>query len=381
MIEPEKPYAGLSVLDASQGIAGPYCATLLAASGADVIKVEPPAGDWSRGLSTRAGTHSAMSTTYNRGKRAIVLDLHTPAGRDAYATLAAEADVMLEAFRPGVAARLGIVPQAGKPDVVFVSISGFGQAGPNSERPCTDGVAQAYTGMVALNRGADGVPHRTGAVMTVDVVTGLSAFAAVQAALASRALDRLHGAAPRRRVLDVSLIGSAAALMAVNLAEHGLLGHTPAVFSIPAGTYAAACGTWVMIALVREADFAALCAVLELPDLSAEPRFADFPHRFEHREALLPIIRKAFMRRPATEWLRRFGAARLLCDRVNDPLEFLAEPHVQATGAMVPLHQPGLGTLPFPLLPGMGAWSVPAPALGEHTDAVLASLKSRAARE
>lgn len=376
MGEPEKPYAGLFVLDASQGIAGPYCATLLAACGADVVKVEPPAGDWSRGLSTRAGSHSAMSTTFNRGKRAIVLDLQTSDGRGAFKRLAARADVMLEAFRPGVAPRLGIVPEAGKPDVVFVSISGFGQRGPYAERPGTDGVVQATTGMVAMNRGADGVPHRTGAIMTVDVTTGLSAFAAVQAALASRALDQTRGVAPRRRVLDVSLMQSAAALIALNLAEHGLIGRTPDVFSIPAGTYQAACGAWVMIALVREADFPAFCTVLELPDLSQRPDFATFSARFANRETLLPIIREAFVRRPAAAWLERFQAARLLCDKVNDPLEFLADPHVASVGAMVPLEQPGLGTLPYPVLPGIGAWSVPAPALGEHTDSVLRDLET-----
>src|SRR5215217_4714885 len=176
--EPLKPYLGLFVLDASQGIAGPYCATLLAACGAVVVKVEPPAGDWSRGLSTREGTQSAMHVTFNRGKRSVVLDLQTDEGRVALTRLAAQADVMLEAFRPGVAARLGLVPEAGKPDVVFLSISGFGQRGPYSERPCTDSVAQAFSGLVALNAGMDGVPHRTGQVMMVDVLTGISAFAA-----------------------------------------------------------------------------------------------------------------------------------------------------------------------------------------------------------
>src|SRR3954463_4727277 len=189
-----QPYKGLFVLDASQGIAGPYCASLLAACGADVVKLEPPAGDWSRGLSTREGSQSVMHVSFNRGKRSVMLDLQAEAGRAAMRKLAAKADVMLEAFRPGVAKRIGLVPEAGKPDVVFLSISGFGQEGPNSERPCTDSVAQAYTGMVALNQGMDGVPHRTGQIMMIDMVTGISAFAAVQAALAEQAQGRANGA-------------------------------------------------------------------------------------------------------------------------------------------------------------------------------------------
>lgn len=374
MPEMPKPYRGLFVLDASQGIAGPYCATLLAACGADVVKVEPPAGDWSRGLSTREGSQSVMHVSFNRGKRSVMLDLQTEAGRAGFAALAARADVMLEAFRPGVAKRIGVVPEAGKPDVVFLSISGFGQQGPNSERPCTDSVAQAYTGMVALNQGMDGVPHRTGQIMMIDMVTGISAFAAVQAALAEQAQARAAGTQPKPRVLDVSLMQSAAALMAFNLAEQGLLGRVPPLANVPAGTYQGSDGRWVMVALLRDPEFITMCQILELPPLAADPRFASFPARAEHREVLLPILREAFTRRTAADWASRFKAARMLCDLVNTPLDWLADEHVRAVGAAVPLAQPGLGTLPFPQLPGLGAWSVPAPALGEHTEAVLAEL-------
>jgi formyl-CoA transferase len=372
--EPLKPYRGLFVLDASQGIAGPYCATLLAACGAEVVKVEPPAGDWSRGLSTREGTQSAMHVAFNRGKRSVVLDLRTEDGRVALTRLAAQADVMLEAFRPGVAARLGLVPEAGKPDVVFLSISGFGQRGPYAERPCTDSVAQAFSGLVALNEGADGVPHRTGPVMVADVVAGISAFAAVQAALAEQAAARAAGAPPLPRVLDVSLMQSAAALLAFNIAEQGLLGAAPSLPNVPAGAYQGSCGGWVMVALLREPEFGHLCAVLDLPALASDPRFASFAERARHRDALLPALREAFRKRPAAEWVERFHAERMLCDRVNTPLDWLADPHVHAAHAVMPLEQPGLGTLPLPALPGLGPWSVPAPALGAHTAEVLAEL-------
>lgn len=374
MSEMPKPYKGLFVLDASQGIAGPYCASLLAACGADVLKIEPPAGDWSRGLSTREGTQSVMHVSFNRGKRSAVLDLQTEAGRAAMAKLAARADVMLEAFRPGVAKRLGLTSEAGKPDAVFLSISGFGQRGPYAERPCTDSVAQAYTGMVALNLGMDGVPHRTGQIYTVDVVTGISAFAAVQAALAEQARDRAAGAPPRARVLDVSLMQTAVALMGLNIAEQGFLGYAPAQANVPSGTYQGSDGAWVMVAMLREPEFPQMCEVLELPDLPADPRFASFADRGRNRDALLPILREAFLKRPAAEWVQRFHAARMLCDKVNTPLDWLADPHARAVGAAVPLEQPGLGTLTFPALPGLGPWSLPAPALGEHTAEVLAEL-------
>lgn len=366
-----QPYRGLFVLDTSQGIAGPYCATLLAALGATVVKVEPPAGDWSRGLSTRHGTQSVMHVSFNRGKRSIVLDLAKPEDQAKLAKLAARADVMLEAFRPGVAKRIGITPEAGKPDVVFLSISGFGQSGPYSERPCTDSIAQAFTGMVAMNQGMDGVPHRTGPFFTVDMVTGLSAFIAIQAALAEQARDRSSGAAPQPRVLDVSLHQASAALLGYNIAEWGHLGRAPGALNTPSGAYQANDGRWVMFGLLREPDFVTLCQVLELPDLSREPRFATFPDRAQNREALLAIIREAFMRQPSGYWLQRFHAARMLCDQVNTPLDWLADAHVQQTGAAVTYEQPGVGPLSFPALPGLGPWSVPAPDLGEHTEDVL----------
>jgi formyl-CoA transferase len=366
-----RPYQGLFVLDASQGIAGPSCGMLLAALGATVVKLEPPAGDWSRGLMARQGTQSVMHVACNRGKRSLVLDLAAPGDQARLAALAAQADVMLEAFRPGVARRIGLAPEAGKADVVFLSISGFGQQGPYSERPCTDSIAQAFTGMVALNPGMDGVPHRTGSFFAVDMVTGLQGFIAVQAALAEQARDRAHGAPPRRRVLDVALHQAAAALLGMNIAEWGYLGAAPAAPNVPAGSYVARDGGAVMVGFLREAEFPQFCAVLELPDLSQDPRFASFADRARHRDALLPMVREAFLKRDCADWLARFQGARMLCDRVNTPLDWLADPHVQATGAAAPLEQPGLGTLPLPALPGLGAWNVPAPALGEHTEEVL----------
>ena len=371
MAERPQPYRGLFVLDASQGIAGPYGASQLAACGADVVKIEPPAGDWSRGLGTREGTQSVMHVSFNRGKRSAVLDLQAPTGRAAMLKLAARADVMLEAFRPGVAARLGIQPEAGKPDVVFLSISGFGQHGPYAERPATDSVVQAFSGMVALNAGMDGVPHRTGGVMMVDMVTGLSAMIAVQAAIAEQAQDRTSGTAPRRRVLDVSLMQSAAALMGFNIAEQGFLGQAPPLVNVPAGTYQGSDGRWLMVAMLREPEYQTFCRLIDQPELATDPRFDSFPNRAQHRETLLPILRAALITRPAAEWVARFQGARMLCDLVNAPLDWLAEPHVRAVGAALPLAQPGLGTMPFPKLPGLGPWSVPAPALGEHTAEVL----------
>src|SRR5438067_11252126 len=152
-------YAGLRVLDLGQGVAAPYCAMLLAMHGAEVVKLEPLAGDWSRGLGMRYGDQTAMSAHYNRGKRSLALDLKAQAGREIALSLASRADVVIEGFRPAVAGRLGLgydELRARNPRLLYVSVSGFGQEGPYVGLPCTDSVAQAFSGLMSVNLGNDG---------------------------------------------------------------------------------------------------------------------------------------------------------------------------------------------------------------------------------
>jgi formyl-CoA transferase len=365
---PDQPYAELFVLDAGQGVAGPCCGMMLAAGGAEVVKLEPPEGDWSRGLSVRTGTESVLHATWNRGKRGIVLDLKSPEGRAAAKALAARADVLIESFRPGVAARLGLGPEDTGPDAVCLSISGFGQTGPYAERPCTDAIAQAFGGLAALNTGADGIPHKTGPFVT-DVFTGVAAFAAVQTALAARLQDRAEGRPPRRRLLDLSLLGGTAMLLASQIGESALLGHPPGVPNVPAGCYQGADGRWLMVTLVRDPEFVTLCQVL---GLAMEARFDSFAKRSEAAGDLVPLVRAAFALRDRDDWLAALQAARILCSPVNTPNDWLADPHVVAVGAAPVSVQGALGPVPFPVLPGMAAVLGPAPLLGQHTAEVLA---------
>ena len=185
----DAPFAGLKVIDLSQGIAGPYCAMLLAQHGADVIKVEGIGdGDWARTLGTRYGNHSAYSIIGNLGKRSIAIELKAEAGKQVLWRLLAGADVFLEGFRPGVIGRLGFdyaAVSGREPRLLYLSISGFGQSGPLSERPAMDPVLQAYTGLMMENRGEDGIPHRV-PVIVVDMSTGLYAFQGLSAALYAR---------------------------------------------------------------------------------------------------------------------------------------------------------------------------------------------------
>lgn len=366
----EFPYRGLRVVDLGQGIASPYCAMLLALYGADVIKVEPPEGDWSRGLGQKVagGGHTAMSLSFNRGKRALRLDLKNDAARAVLRGLALKADVLVEGFRPGVAARLGVgyaSLAAENPKLIYLSVSGFGQSGPYSQRPVTDTAAQAFSGFMDINRGPDGVPHRSGALAS-DVPTGLYAYAAIATALFARQQTGLG------RHIDISLMSGSAALLGHKLAEYEIAGGTPKQLNVPAGSFEAADG-WLAIALVREDDWRRMSTALERADLLADPRFASFTLRGEHEDALLADLRAHLRSRARAAWIGRLRAADVICDAVNSFGDWLGDEHVLAVGAALPSGQPGLHVQRTPGAPaGSDAALSPAPLAGQDTRAVLA---------
>ena len=228
----ERPYAGLRVLDLTQGVAGPHCAFLLAQHGADVVKIEPPGGDWGRGIGKRHGPYSAFFLQVNRGKRSLALDLKQAEAQRAAAALAARADIVLEAFRPGVTARFGLdyeTVRAANPRVLYLSVTGYGQHGPWSDRPLTDSIAQAVTGMMVMNRDKDGLPQRVG-MIAIDVMTGLYAFQALSTALYARAVQGAPG-----RHIDIGLQQSAGAFMAAKMLEYHLEGPEPQKVGSPVG--------------------------------------------------------------------------------------------------------------------------------------------------
>jgi crotonobetainyl-CoA:carnitine CoA-transferase CaiB-like acyl-CoA transferase len=370
----EGAYAGLRVLDLGQGIAAPYCAMLLAMQGAEVVKIEPPAGDWSRGLGTAYGDHTAMSAHYNRGKRSLALDLKAPAARDIALRLAERADIVIENNRPGVMARLGLGYEAlsvrnGR--VVYVSISGFGQDGPNVTLPCTDSVAQAYSGMASINIGGDAAPHRIGTTI-IDTLTGLYAAQAVGPALYARERDGTG------RRIAVSLAECGAAILGYKLAEHVLEQGAPRLLNNPTGAYRTGDGGWVMIALIREEQFARLVGALGRPDLADDSRFATFATRAANAEAIFAELRALIGAETAASCLEKLRAADILADRINGFDDWLADPHIVATGGAVAVEPPDMPAFKVPRTPGIAAATdaalAPAPRLGEHGRAILAEL-------
>jgi crotonobetainyl-CoA:carnitine CoA-transferase CaiB-like acyl-CoA transferase len=370
----ETPYAGLKVLDLSQGVAGPYAAMLLAQYGADVVKVEPYEGDWSRMLGVRYGDHTAFSIGSNLGKRAIAVDLKTTEGREIVNRLARNADVFLESFRPGVAARLGVGYEAIaalSPRVIYVSISGFGQTGPESARPAMDPILQAFTGLIATNRGPDGIPHRVQPIL-MDMSTALCTFQALATTLHAR------GSEARGRYLDVSLIQAGAAVQFVHMTAHYLERGNVRPGLSPGGNWKTADG-WMYASILHDSDFGKLCDALEVPHLKDEARYATSDLRHQHAATLTPALQAAFAARTMAELGRRLKAAGIMHARVNTYSEFLEEPHVEASGIVTWIDQPGVGRVPFPRVPGLkppatGTRLGTSPAIDQHRKEILAEI-------
>jgi crotonobetainyl-CoA:carnitine CoA-transferase CaiB-like acyl-CoA transferase len=372
MMQDDLAFRGLKVLDMAQGVAGPHCGLLLAQHGADVVKLEPLGGDWGRALGKRYGDLSAFGAVYNRGKRSIAVDLKTEEGLQVAKTLAAEADVILESFRPGVMARFGLDYETVakvNPTVVYLSVSGYGQTGPNSKQPVTDSVMQAFSGLMSVNKDDRGMPQRIG-VIAIDVFTGLYGFQAVAPALYRRM--RVGKGAH----LDVSLMQSALAFLSAKMIERHMEGPEPTLLGAPLGTYETSDGYLNMNAR-RDAHYQALMTLIGRPELANDPRYATPDARVANREELDAIVRPKLKERSNVEWLKDFQTNDILAGPVNDFPDILDDPHVQAREAVRWLEHAGIGSIPMPLIPGApvpeGDLAI-APNLGQHTKEILIHL-------
>ncbi len=368
----DRPFADIRVVDMSQGLAGPACGMLLAAHGASVVKIEPEKGDWSRGLGTRHGPHTALEMAVNRGKKSIALDLKSPDGVAVAHRLIDDADVVIESFRPGVADRLGVgyeTARRSNPRLLYVSISGFGQKGPYAARSCTDMVGQAFSGIMSINRDEAGTPFKIGYI-PVDTATSMYAFQAVSTSLYARGDEG--------RLIDVSLMQSAAAMIAPKIIESYLEGASPRPLNSPGGSYQTSDG-WIAITLMREEQYQAICRVIGRPELATDPRFDNPEKRADALEVLAPMIRDVIRTKTSDEWIARLTAADVLCNRINEITDWLADPHVQAIDAAPRSAQNVVGAVPVPRIPGMtdaafANLSRATPAIGEHGREVLAAV-------
>jgi crotonobetainyl-CoA:carnitine CoA-transferase CaiB-like acyl-CoA transferase len=368
----EAPFAGLKVVDLSQGVAGPYCGMLLAQHGADVIKVEPTGvGDWARTIGKRYGTHTAYSIPTNYGKRSIALDLKSDEGKDVLWRLVAGADVLLEGFRPGVLERLGFGYEAvskREPRILYVSVSGFGQTGPLADRPAMDPVLQAFTGLMVDNKGEDGIPHRVPFVV-IDMSTALYAFQALSAALYARR-DQ-----PEGRRIEVSLLQAASAMQAIRMMMVYLEGDRVRR-AMPSGVFRTTDG-WLQFLIVREDQWRALCGVLGTPELADDPRFSDGELRIDNEAELLGIVRPMIEEKSTAYWAGRLREADIMHERLNSFRDFLGQPQAEAINLVSFLELPGAPeAFPVPNIASMAPFAKGTPRAitpvpGQHTRAIL----------
>ena len=373
------PLAGYRVLELAHLVAGPVCGMLLADLGADVVKVEAPeGGDIARTVyDPLLGGDSAVFHTVNRNKRSVALDLRRPEGRAAFTRLVAGADVVVEAYRGGVAEKLGIDYAAltgVNPRLVYCSLSAFGPEGPWRGKPGLDMLVQALSGLMAVTGEPGGGPVLCGA----PVLDTLGAFQAATGVLTALLHRERTGEGQR---VDVSLLAGALLAHAARLSVFLVTGEEPGrqgsahPYLVPFQAFAAQDG-WIYVAAWVDRLWEPFCAALERPALAADPRFATRADRLRHRDALVAEVAPVFRARTVQEWMAQLEKHDVLCAPVNRYRDLADDPVVRASGMLVSQEHPRAGRLttfatPIRLSRTPGGIRAPAPALGEHTDAVL----------
>ena len=368
------PYEGLKVLDISQGVAGPHCGMLLARHGANVVKLEPLAGDWGRRVGKTYGDNCAYGIAFNRGKRSLALDLKHREGNAIALELAYAADVIIENNRPGVTTRLGLGYDTiikVNPEVIYLSITGFGQTGPMANRPATDAVLQAFSGLMSINKDPSGKPQRIN-LLAIDVVTGLYGFQAVAPALYRRAMKG------GGKHIKTSLMEAVGAFQSAKLIEFELQKGVELPLGVPVAMFPMADGH-VNINGRRDEHFIDLCKVIGLPHLADDPKYNSPTARVENEKDLIPLLFVATAKMSVAEISEALIEADILHAPVQDHGEFYNSEHVRAVEAVRWIEQSGVGLIPMPVIPGItppraGDRMVHAPHLGEHSREILREL-------
>ncbi len=372
---------GVRVLDLSRVIAGPYAAMLLADLGADVVKVERPGrGDDLRDLGGGRHGISASFVACNRGKRGVAVDLQTPEGARLVFELARRADVVLENFLPGVAARLGLgyeAVSAVNPSVVYVSVTGFGQDGPYAKRAGYNTIAQGMSGLMAVTGMPGHPPTRIGGSIS-DLAASFVAFGAINAALVQRFRTG------RGEHLDVNLLASSIALLPDPVAIFFDTGRRPprAGNRNPSLTPAEALRTQdglLNVVVMNPDQYARFCRVLGDEGLVTEPRFATNESRLAHHDEFRGRVETALGKATTAEWVERFAQAQVAVGPVYELDEVFEDAQARHLGILAEVEQPTLGRVRMPAFPARARRSParparPAPLLGEHTAEVLGEI-------
>lgn len=376
------PLSGITVLDLTRVLSGPYCTMVLADLGARVIKVEHPGkGDDTRQWGPPfVGAESAYFLSVNRNKESLTLDFKHPQGRGVLERLIDRADVLVENFKPGTLDRAGFgweAVHARVPRLVYASISGYGQTGPRRSEPGYDAVIQAEGGLMSVTGDGEGPPYRLGVAIS-DIVAGLFTAHGIMAALYARTQN---GEGQR---VDIGMLDTTAALLTYQAGNYFATGQVPVRLGnrhptiAPYQTFATADGEMI-VAVGNDAIWRRFCPAIDRPDLAEDPRFLTNKDRMAHYDALEAELGRALVTRTRDEWTMRFRAANVPCGGVRDVGEVLADPQLAAREmvAMLPHATVGqtrvVGT-PIKLSATPGSLRTAPPTLGQHTDAVLTEL-------
>ena len=370
------PLAGIRVLDFSHALAGPYCTMLLGDLGADIIKVESPSGDHSRQWGPPfINGESSYFLSVNRNKRSVVLDLKKPAAVAVAEALAMASDVVVENFKPGTMARLGLDAKkllGMKPALVYASISGFGQNQPTLAG--YDQIAQGTSGMMSMNATPEGPPTKVG-VPIGDITAGMFACHAILAALVERATTG------KGRRIDVALNDSLLALFTYQAGRYFATGEVPrqegnyhATIS-PYGTFAVSDG-FINVAVATDAQYRRFCEAIRSPELADDPRFTSNARRQEARPELVRAIEDLLIGGTRMEWLARFEQFGIPAGPILDIDEAFASPLATQRKMRLEIDHPRAGRIsqvgaPWTIDGQSSPIRVPPPLLGQHTVEVL----------
>ncbi len=370
------PLAGVRILDLSRILAGPYATMMLADLGAEVIKIEPPGGDDTRTWGPPfGGGEAAYFLAVNRGKKSVVLNLKTEAGKASLSRLIQESDALVENFRPGTLARLGFAPedvQRRHPRLIWCSVSAYGQYGPLASKPGYDAVMQGEAGWMGLTGPPEGPPTKLGASLA-DICAGMMASSGILAALFARERDG------RGRRVDVALFDSVVATLCYQAQGYLLTGEEPVRSGnnhpslTPYESFEAADGH-VIVAVGNDALWKRFCEVAA-PELD-RPEFEKNPDRVRHRSELRGLLEAVFRSRGVAAWERALDEAGIPVGRVRSVAEILNSPQLKARGMVVDREHPSIGSLrlvgsPVQFDGENHTASLPPPLKGEHTEGVL----------
>ena len=375
-----QPLNGIRVLDLSRVLAGPYCTMVLGDLGADVIKVESPQGDETRSWGPPfAEGESAYYLCVNRNKRSIVVDFKSAEGRDILNRLIQRSDILVENFRPGSLARFSLdfdSASALNPNLIYCSITGFGQTGPLHDKPGYDFMIQAMGGLMSFTGEPDSEPMKVG-VAVADLFAGQNAVIAILAALQARTQTG------KGQHIDISLFDSQLGMLANVASNYLVSGNLPKRYGnahaniVPYQNFQASDG-WFVVAVGNDAQFATMCEVIGENELVNDPRFATNSARVQNRDGLISILKPIFLTKTVNEWLSLIGD-KFPCGPINSLEQTFSMPQAESREMLIRMLHPTIGELPLVGSPLKFSgtpveYKLPPPRLGEHTEQVLREL-------